>query len=54
MASTVHVEDFTLIEAEALDDVVEGMGMDGLLERLAEQILSEDSKGEEAQVAQDD
>jgi len=36
----VHVEDLTLIKRKALDDVLEGVGMDRLLEGLAEHVLT--------------
>ena len=35
----VHVEQLALIEAEALDDVLERVGVDGLLEGLPQQVL---------------
>ena len=35
----VHVEDLLLIEAEALHDVVEGVGVDGLFKGLAQEVL---------------
>ena len=35
----VHVEQLALVEAEAFDDVLEGVGVHRLLERLAQQIL---------------
>jgi hypothetical protein len=36
----VHVEDLALVEGEGLHDVVEGVGVDGLLEGLAQQVLA--------------
>ena len=36
----IHVEDLTLIKGETLDDVLEGVGMDRLLEGLAEHVLT--------------
>jgi hypothetical protein len=35
----VHVEQLALVEAKAFHDVLEGVGMDRLLERLPQQIL---------------
>src|SRR5690606_14046052 len=37
---TVHIEEFTCVEAEALDDVLEGVGVDRLFEGLPQQILA--------------
>lgn len=36
----VHVEDFLLVQAEAFDDVEEGVGVDGFFEGLAEKVLA--------------
>ena len=36
----VGVEDLTLVQAERLDDVLVGMGVDRLLEGLAQQVLA--------------
>ena len=36
----IHVEDLALVEAEALDDVEEGVRVDGLFEGLAQQVLA--------------
>ena len=36
----VHVEDLALIHAQGLDAVLVGVGVDGLLEGLAQQVLA--------------
>ncbi len=36
----VHVEELALVQAERLDDVLEGVGVDGFFKCLAQQILA--------------
>ena len=44
----IHVEQLALVEPEAFDDVLEGVGVDRFLERLAQQILPAFGIGEMA------
>lgn len=50
----VHVEHFALVEREGLDDVQEGVGMDRLFKRLAEQVLTHFWVGDVFENGEDD
>src|SRR5690606_32430319 len=50
----VGVEDLTLVQTEALDDVLVGMGMDRLLEGLPQEVLPALRRGDMAVGTQDD
>ena len=50
----VHAEDFALVEPQALHDVMEGVGVDRLLERLAQQVLAALGVGDVAEDGQGD
>ena len=42
----IHIEEFAFIKAEALNDILEGVRMHGLLKSLAQQILAAFGVGE--------
>ena len=50
----VHVEDFAFVQAQAFDDVLVGVGVDGLFERLAQQVLAAFRRGDVAVGAEHD
>ena len=50
----VHAEDFALIQPQALHDVMEGVGVDRLLERLPQQVLAALGVGDVAKEGQGD
>lgn len=50
----IHVEDFALVEGEGFDDVVEGVGVDGFFEGLAQEVLAAFRVGDVFEDGQDD
>ncbi len=50
----IHVEELALVEAEAFHDVLEGVGVDGLFEGLAQKVLAALGVGEVAVDREDD
>jgi hypothetical protein len=50
----IHVEELAFVEAEGLDDVLEGVGVDGLFKGLAKQVLAALGVGEMAIDGEDD
>jgi hypothetical protein len=50
----VGIEDFALVQAQAFDDVLVGVGVDGFLEGLAQQVLAAFRRGDLAIGAEHD